>query len=34
MIGLDGADQEIAGKPFGTAMSSNEDGGIEDDSHR
>lgn len=33
MIGLDGTDQEIAGKPFRTAMSSNEDGGVEDDSH-
>ena len=33
MIGLDGADQEIAGKPFGTVMCSNEDCGVEDDSH-
>jgi len=30
---LDDVDQEIAGKPFRTAMSSNEDGGVEDDSH-
>jgi hypothetical protein len=33
MIELDDTDQEIAGKPFSAAMSSNEYGGVEDDSH-
>ena len=33
MVGLDNTDQKIAGKPFSTAVSSNEDRGVEDDSH-
>jgi len=33
MIGIDDSDKEIAGKPFGAAMSSNQDGGVPDDSH-
>jgi len=33
MIGLDDTEQEIAGKTFRTAMSPDEDRGVEDDSH-
>jgi hypothetical protein len=33
MVGLDEKEQEIAGKPFRTAMSPDEDRVVEDDSH-
>ena len=32
VIGLDDSKQQIAGKPFGASVSSNEDRGVEDDS--